>query len=295
MDVLSNETNQFYSPKMIASEVNENQAAPDGLGGAKSLTFNVTMKTTNDSVSPILDTQRTSLVVVNNKITNPTETNVNVGSLDENTLLSANTTIAFSGSTITTVNATARGILQTVSVGKYLTTSGSSNAANNGTFLITAVSDNGTTTTVTLNTTFTTESASAAITIKQREIFVSEIAPSDSTSYSKYVTKRINLANASNFLRLRFAASIPSEAAIEVYYRVNTVGSTAVFDSTNYTLLTPDAPVTYVQVGSNQFIDMNYSTGDIADFDAVQVKIVMKSANTSAVPRMKDLRIIACA
>ena len=295
IDVLSNETNQFYAPKMIASEVNENQAAPDGLGGAKSLTFNVTMKTTNDSVSPILDTQRTSLVVVNNKVNNPTETNVNVGSLDENTLLSANTTIAFSGSTITTVNATARGILQTVSVGKYLTTSGSSNAANNGTFLITAVSDNGSTTTVTLNTTFTTETAGTAITIKQREIFVSEIAPSESTSISKYVTKRVNLANASNFLRLRFAASIPAEAAIEVYYRVNTVGSTAVFDNTNYTLLNPDAPVTYVQVGSNQFIDMNYSTGDIADFDAVQVKIVMKSANTSAVPRIKDLRIIACA
>lgn len=295
IDVLANETNQFYAPKMIASEVNENQAAPDGLGGSKSLTFNVTMKTTNDSVSPILDTQRTSLVVVNNKVNAPTETNVNVGSLDDNTLLSANTAIAFSGSTITTTNATARGILQTVSVGKYLTTSGSANAANNGTFLITAVSDNGTTTTVTLVATFTTETAGTAITIKQREIFVSEIAPSNSTSISKYVTKRVNLANASNFLRIRFAASIPADASIEVYYRVNTVGSNAVFDGTNYTLLAPDAPVTYVQVGSNQFIDMNYSTGDIADFDAVQVKLVMKSANTSAVPRMKDLRIIACA
>ena len=295
IDVLANETNQFYAPKMVASEVNENQAAPDGLGGAKSLTFNVTMKTTNDSLSPMLDTQRTSLVVVNNKVNNPTETNTNVGSLDENTLLSANTTIAFSGSTITTVNATARGLLQTVSVGKYLTTSGSSNAANNGTFLITAVSDNGTTTTVTLSATFTTETAGTAITIKQREIFVSEIAPSNSTAISKYVTKKINLANASNFLRLRFSASIPADAAVEVYYKVNTVGSNATFDNVNYTLLASDAPVTYVQVGSNQFIDMSYSTGDIAAFDAVQVKLVLKSANTSAVPRLKDLRIIACA
>jgi hypothetical protein len=30
-------------------------------------------------------------------------------------------------------------------------------------------------------------------------------------------------------------------------------------------------------------------------FDAVQVKLVLKSQNTSEVPRIKDLRIIACA
>lgn len=294
-EVLANETNTFYKPRLIASEVNENNS----LGGAKSVTFNVTMESENDSLSPILDTARTSLVTVSNKVNSPTETNVNVGSLDENTLLSANTTIAFNNAnpdTISTTNATARGVLQTVSVGKYLSISGSTSGLNDGTFLVSKVVDDGTTCTVTFAAAaFTAQAAGTAITIKQREIFVDDIAPAGSTSYSKYVTKQITLANPSNFLRVRFAASIPSEAAVEVYYRVNTVGSNSVFDATNYTLLNSDAPVVYVQEGSNQFIDMNFSSGELANFDAVQVKLVLKSTNSAAVPRIKDLRVIACA
>lgn len=294
-EVLANETNTFYVPRMIASEVNEN----NNLGGAKSVTFNVTMESGNDSLSPILDTARSSLVVVSNKVNSPSETNTNVGGLDENTLLSAVTNIAFADSnpdSITTTNATSRQILQTVAVGKYLVISGATNAANNGTFLVSSVSDNGTTTTVTFaNATFTTEAAGAAVTVKQREIFVDEIAPASSTTYSKYVTKKVNLANPSNYLRVRFAASIPAEAAVEVWYRVNTVGSSAVFDNVNYTQLSSDAPTVYVQNGSNQFVDMNFSSAELSNFDAVQVKLVLKSTNSAAVPRIKDLRVIACA
>lgn len=294
-NVLANETNYYQAPRMIASEINEQ----NNLGGNKSLTFNVTMKTENDSISPILDTQRTSLAVINNKVNSPTEVNTNVGGLDENTILSANTTIAFNNAnldTITTTNSTARQILQTVTIGKYLTISGASNSANNGTFLVTNVSDNGTTTTVTLaEASLTNETAGASITIRQREIFVDEIAPTESSTYSKYVTKRVNLTNASNFLRVRMAASIPAEAAVEVYYKVGAVGANSVFEDIPYTRLNADNPLIYVQNGSNQFIDMSFSSGNIPAFESVKVKIVMKSTNSSAVPRIKDLRVIACA
>lgn len=294
--VLANENNYYFdSPRMVASEINEQNS----LSGNKSVTFNVTMKSDNDSLSPILDTQRTSLAIINNKVNNPTETNTNVGGLDENFILAANTTIAFNNAnpdTITTTNATARQILQTVAIGKFLTISGAVNAANNGTFLVTAVADNGTTATVTLGqASLTTEAAGAAVTIAQREIFVDEIAPTESTTYSKYVTKKVNLIDPSNFLRVRFAASIPADAVVEVYFKTSAVGATTVFDDVPYTRINGDAPVVFVQNGSNQFIDMSFSSGNIAAFEAVQIKIVMKSANTSAVPRIKDLRVIACA
>jgi hypothetical protein len=293
--VLANETNYYSEPRMIASEVNEQNS----LSGNKSLTFNITMNSENDALSPILDTQRTSLAVISNKVNNPTEVNTNVGGLDENVILSANNTIAFNNSnpdTITTTNSTARQILQTVAVGKYLTISGATNLGNNGTFLVTNVTDNGTTTTVTLgDASLTAETAGASVTIAQREIFVDEIAPSESTSYSKYVTKKVNLTNPSNFLRVRFAASIPAEAVIDVYYKVGAVGASVVFEDIPYTKLNPDAAVVYVQNGSNQFIDMAFSSGNIAAFESVQVKLVLKSNNSSAVPRIKDLRVIACA
>ena len=295
IDVLANENNYFYAPKMVASEVNENNS----LGGNKSLTFNVMMSSSNNALSPILDTQRTSMVAISNKINFPTEGNVNVGGLDENTLLSANTTIAFADAnpdTITTTNSTARQVLQTVTVGKYLNISGSTSALNDGTFLVSKVADDGTTTTVTFsNASFTTQSSGTAITIKQREIFVDEISPLGSSTFSKYVTKKVNLANPSNFLRVRMATNIPADAGLDVYYRVNTVGSTTNFDNVNYTQMASDAPITYVQVGSDQFIDMAFSADGLASFDAVQVKLVLKSTNSSAVPRVKDLRVIACA
>jgi hypothetical protein len=293
--VLANENNYFAAPRMVASEVNETNT----LSGRKSLAFNVTMKSDNDALSPILDTQRTSLAVIHNKVNAPIETNTNVGGLDENVILSANTTIAFNNAnpdTISTTNADARQILQTVTIGKFLTISGASNSANNGTFLVTNFTDNGTTATVTLgDASLTAEAAGAAITIAQREIFVDEIAPSDSTTYSKYVTKKVNLTNPSNFIRVKLAASIPAEAAVDVYYKTGAVGATAVFEDVPYTRLPSDAPVIYVQNGSNQFIDMNFSSGNIAAFESIQIKLVLRSNNSSAVPRIKDLRVIACA
>ena len=290
-DVLANENNYFVTPRMVASEVNEDNS----LSGNKSAAFNVTMSTTNDSLSPILDTHRISLIGFSNKINAPTSANMNIGGIDDKTLLSANTTIAFSGSTITSTNATARGVLQTIAVGKYLTVSGSTSALNDGTFLVTKVTDNGTTATVTLDRAFTTQAATPAITLSQKDFFVDEISPIGSSTYSKYVTKKINLANTSNLIRVQFGASIPADASVDVYYKTAQLGSNTSFDTINWTQISPDSQVVYVQVGSDQFIDTAFTAKDISAFDSLQIKLVMKSTNSAAVPRVKDLRVIACA
>lgn len=282
--VLANENNVFSSPRMVSSEVNEVAL----LSGNKSVTMSVVMSTTNDALSPIIDTHRTSLIAIGNKVNSPTEATTNVSGVDDNTLLSANNTVAFSGSTMTSANSTTQGIFSTVSVGKYLTISGATNAANNGTFLVTAVATGGTS--ITMTNAFTTETAGASVTVKQRQLFVSEIAPSDSSTYSKYVTKRVNLANGSDYLRIKFAGNIPDGSSVEVYYKTATVGSTTSFDKVNYTLLSPDTAI----INNNSFNDISYSASNLPTFDAVQLKIVMKSTNSSAVPRIKDLRVIAC-
>jgi hypothetical protein len=290
-DVLANENNYFPTPRMVASEINEDNS----LSGNKSAAFNVTMSTTNDSLSPILDTHRISLIGISNKINAPTSDNMNIGGIDDKALLSANTTIAFSGSTITSTNATARGILQTIAVGKYLTISGSTSGLNDGTFLVTKVADNGTTATVTLNRAFTTQAATPAITLSQKDFFVDEIAPIGSSAYSKYVTKKINLANTSHLIRVQFGASIPADSSVDVYYKTAALGSNTSFDTINWTQISPDSQVVYVQVGSDQFIDTTFTATDISAFDSLQIKLVMKSTNSAAVPRVKDLRVIACA
>jgi hypothetical protein len=281
--VLANESNYFPAPRMIASQINETTS----LSNNKSVTVNVVMSTTNDAISPILDTHRTSLVVINNKVNRPLETNMNVSGLDDNVILSNATGVTISGSTITT--STQNNAFLTATVGKFLTIAGASTGSS--TRLITAVAADGSSITFSEAPTAVTGN----VTLTQRERFVDEIAPLEGSTFSKYVTKRVNLANASNFLRVRFAANIPAEASIEVYYKTAVVGSNSSFESVPYTLLAPDAPIVNASNASDRFIDVAYSSGDMEAFDGIQLKLVLKSSNSSEIPRVKDLRVIACA
>jgi hypothetical protein len=383
--VLANETNYFDSPRMIASEENEaNSDLANGLNGDKSVYFNVVMSSSNDALSPIIDTHRTSLIAISNKVNQPSETNLNVASLDANVLISNSPTITVSGSTITTPAAavaspatlsgvaisgtagqftctattlvvgsriTITGTLggtgtitgyttgttyqvsaitgsgssvtgftlkttadvaivttagtptgltytayiaptqdafKTATVGKYLTIAGASSGTS--TRLITAVAADG--------TSITFDSAPTAVTgnvtLTQRERFVAENAPLESSTYSKYVTKRVNLANHSNYIRVKFAANIPAEASIEVWYKTNIVGSNTPFENAAYSRMTVDSAIPTSSNAEDQFYDASYSIDDLVAFDAIQVKIVMKSSNSSQVPRIKDLRVLAC-
>jgi len=293
--VLVNETNYFSSPKMIASSQNEADTSY-GLSGDKSVQFNIVMSTTNDALSPIIDTHRTSLVAVQNKVNNPSETNMNVANLDYNTILSANTNIAFTAATqrISSSNSTAKAALATLTVGKYLVVTGDTPTANNQTYLITEVASDGSYVTLSGPNAIQDDTAGDAITLVQRERFASEIAPTESSTYSKYVTKKINLANHSNYLRVKFAANIPADASVEVWYKTNIVGSNTAFENAKYTQMTVDSIVPNSSNQEGKFYDASYSLDDLVSFDAIQIKLVMKSTNSSEVPRIKDLRVIAC-
>jgi hypothetical protein len=293
--VLANETNYFDSPRMIASEQNEaNSDLANGLNGDKSVYFNVVMSSSNDALSPIIDTHRTSLIAISNKVNQPSETNLNVTSLDANVLISGSAAVTIAGSTITTpasgtsTDTATQAAFKTATVGKYLTIAGASTGTS--TKLITAVAADG--------TSITFDSAPTAVTgnvtLTQRERFVAENAPLESSTYSKYVTKRVNLANHSNYIRVKFAANIPAEASIEVWYKTNIVGSNTPFENASYTQMTIDAGIPTSSNAQDQFYDASYSVDDLVAFDAIQVKIVMKSSNSSQVPRIKDLRVLAC-
>ena len=381
--VLANETNYFATPKMVASEQNEADTV-FGLSGDKSVKFNIVMSSSNDALSPIIDTHRTSLIAIGNKVNNPSETNLNVASLDYNVLISNSPTISISGSTIVTAAsavaspatlsgvaisgtagqftctattlvvgsrititgtlggtgtitgyttgtqyqvsaitgsgssvtgftltttsdvaivttagtptgltytayiAPAQDAFKTATVGKYLTIAGASSGTS--TKLITAVAADGTS--ITLDSAPT--AVTGNVTITQRERFAAENAPSESSTYSKYVTKRVNLAAHSNYLRVKFAANLPADASIEVWYKTNIVGSNVPFGNASYSQMTIDSPIITSSNQEDQFYDASYSLDDLVAFDAVQIKIVMKSSNSSQVPRIKDLRVLAC-
>ena len=287
-----NDNNYFSSPRMVVSNTN---AANAGLAGNRSLTLLANISTSNAAISPIIDTHRTSMILVSNKINSPTEANTNVSPLDVTSIFTGATgAYSFSGSTITSTNAAIRGLMPSILVGSYITIASATTTANNGTFLVTGNTDNGTTGTVTLSgITFTSEAAAAGTSVSIRTLFFDEITPVGSSSFSKYVSKDIQLVNQSTYIRAMLSANIPSESDVLVYYKTAAAGTD--LTKVNWTLLPASSTVTKVTVGDPAFYDINYSVTGLAQFDLMKIKIVLKSTNSSAIPRVKDLQIIACA
>jgi len=85
--VLNKENNRFLSPRMISSNVNEiaNQSS------AKSVTFSAQISTTNNAVSPVIDTTRSSLIAISNKLNVPSESNTNLAAIDNVSVWSGST------------------------------------------------------------------------------------------------------------------------------------------------------------------------------------------------------------
>ena len=101
--------------------------------------MNATFNSTNNALSPILDTHRTSMYLISNKVNEPSETNMNVAGLDDNVILSALSGVTVAGNQITTSTRNAQ--FKTATVGKYLTIAGASSGSS--TRLITAVASDG--------------------------------------------------------------------------------------------------------------------------------------------------------
>ena len=294
-NVLVNENNPIFSPAMVASEINET----DFLGGNKSLSMVVQMTTTNEALSPAIDTHRLSAILTGNKVNNPFESTTNVPSLDNLDVFSGATgAFDFNGDTITSLDTSVGGVIESMGgivVGQYIGITGST--FNNGAYLVTGVHQEfdpltGIITCEGAN--FDTENTSVA-TVTTRALFKDEITAEGSSTISKYVSNTISLSQPSTYLRVKFAANIPAESNVELYYKTPVIGSLVDINTIKWELLTPDSNIIKVELGNEEFFDIDYSKKDIPQFDTIVVKIVMKSTNTSAVPRLKDLRIIACA
>ena len=121
-----------------------------------------------------------------------------------------------------------------------------------------------------------------------------ETYPEIGNATAKYVTKEIKLNQPSTHFRMLFDANIPNDAWLDVYYKTGLQSTD--FSSQEYVKLPASAfkkAYTYTE-NPRQFYEVEAQL-DTNEFDIVQVKIVMKSANSSKVPRVKALRVIAYA
>jgi hypothetical protein len=71
LDCIANEDNYLTFPKMVCSQVNEDAK----LSGSKSLTMQLLLSSENPSLSPVIDTDRCSLITTSNRINEISQAN----------------------------------------------------------------------------------------------------------------------------------------------------------------------------------------------------------------------------
>ena len=120
-----------------------------------------------------------------------------------------------------------------------------------------------------------------------------EAYPEIGTAKAKYVTKQVRLNQASTNLRILFDCNVPNDADIRVYYRVGNSSDASFFDS-QYVLVSSFTKNIVKTENARKFSEVEAQL-ELPAFDAIQVKLVMKSVNSSKVPRIKDLRVISYA
>jgi hypothetical protein len=211
------------------------------------------------------------------------------------TAVNGTATLLYVGSSgiITSTVAAVKSAMAQLGIGKYITVASATTSTNNGTFLVTGYTDDGTTGTVYVTNTFTAEAAVTGTTVTSRILFADEIAPVGSSTLSKYVTTPVKFANSSTYLRVMISANIPNESNVLIYYKTCT-GDNTQLQYTKYTLLQPDSNIIKVDAGNAAFSDITYTLTGIPSFDTAQIKIVMQGTNTATPPIIRDFRLIAC-
>jgi len=71
VNVVANDNIYFEAPNMVASEINETNE----MAGSKSVFVNCSLTTSNTKVSPVIDTQRISMITIQNRLNSPTSIN----------------------------------------------------------------------------------------------------------------------------------------------------------------------------------------------------------------------------
>jgi hypothetical protein len=127
-------------------------------------------------------------------------------------------------------------------------------------------------------------------------IFVAETDADGGSHLAKHFTIPITLEENAVGLRILLAANKPSVSDFQVYWRVATEGTN--IRNVDWTLVNPENSVPSDE-NPNIFREYRYLVGGLGGtlnpFTSYQLKIVFRSTNSSKVPSIRDLRVIALA
>ena len=298
------ETNDIPTEAAIYSKSNETA----DLDGDKSLNIRFGMKTMTDTVSPVIDLRKCSLICISNYINAYEAAAAIVTTAGTLTGLSYATTTAGIPGTLAATVATSGTAgeftcgASTLAVGSRVTITGTlagtgaiTGYTTGTTYKVSAVTGTSPNVTgFTLTTTGTGEENNAG------------------TASSKYISRRVNLENNAEDLKVYLSNYLPTGTSARVYAKLQNPSDSRNFDDldwveleTSVSPLSSTAAAGFVEyeykipnankVGSVEGGEFTYtySGATYTTYNTMAIKIVMFSTNSSVVPKFKELRAIA--
>ena len=191
------------------------------------------------------------------------------------------------------------------SAGTIGSTAAAITANDNYTPLLPKVIKSGSTHTIQLNGSFSSTSdylspvidmeRSSVITISNRidnnAGGVAETDASLGSNLAKYVTKTVELADTSDQIKVYVDLNRPNGTFIDLYYKSG--NNLATFDAASWVLQTNDLTEVAFSDGSS-YEETVYTIDPTDTFTLFAIKIVMRSTGTSYIPKIQQLRAIAC-
>ena len=113
-----------------------------------------------------------------------------------------------------------------------------------------------------------------------------------SNDEAQHVTRPVTIDESSVGLKVIFGANRPSASEFEIYAKTSVTDDGLV--DAEWTKISIDSPVPSDE-NSSVFREYEYTLESVDAFAVFQVKVVMKSSNSSRSPRIRDLRVIALA
>ena len=117
---------------------------------------------------------------------------------------------------------------------------------------------------------------------------------SNTSNESNYITKTVELDNPAEELDVYISANKPSNANIDVYYKVG--NDDTVIEEEEWTLLPPNSPIPTNDGGVYSEVHYTKDFGLLSDpiiFNRFVIKVVLRSQNSVTIPTLRDFRAIA--
>lgn len=304
INIINNSDIHMKAPMIIASKHNETTH----LAGAKSLVLVGTLNSTNENVSPVIDADQydsttdkgtdkyfnhssSTLIAIANRIDFPSTTIRNIGAsvvfsvgIGEDELVishpdhelgtGANIVIEGYSSPVTGTTFDPNGLheIRVIDKDSYLIDMKQNSS--------TGYSGSG--------------GGTAKISYSTSHFkYIPETKSFNCSAASRYLIKQVSLQDPAENFKIFFGAVREQEADIDVYYKIRGPYETTEWNDIDWIRIdTPDEVVAISQ-NSDDVKDYSYTIEDVSPFNAISVKLVMNSTNSTQVPIVQDFRLIA--